>query len=180
MNIRPAEESEIEQLAKLWYDGWQDAHARIVPAQLARHRTLESFTHRLRAALPNTRVAGSSGQPLGFSIIKDDELYQFYVSAQARGSGVAAILIADAEARLAANGVGTAWLGCAIGNQRAAKFYENNGWRRIGNMISQLATPAGLFPLEVWRYEKKLLQASRDMKTSGATDAREFLKSRFR
>src|SRR5262245_14470067 len=80
MDLRNAEEEEIEQLAKLWYDGWQDAHARILPAELARHRTLESFKQRLQLALPNVRVAGAVGQPLGLSIIKDDELYQFYIS----------------------------------------------------------------------------------------------------
>ena len=60
------------------------------------------------------------------------------------------------EARLAANGTATAWLACAIGNQRAARFYEKCGWRRVGNMINRLDTPTGIFPLEVWRYEKRL------------------------
>jgi polar amino acid transport system substrate-binding protein len=36
-----AEVVEIHFLAKLWYDGWQDAHARILPGELARYRTLE-------------------------------------------------------------------------------------------------------------------------------------------
>jgi GNAT superfamily N-acetyltransferase len=155
-DVRTAEEAEIDHLARLWYDGWQDAHARILPEQLARHRTLESFKHRLQSALPNTRVMGPIGQPAGFCITKSDELYQLYVSAHARGSGVAAALLADAEARLAGVGVGTAWLACAIGNERAAKFYEKHGWQRVGNMISQLEIPDGPFPLEVWRYEKHL------------------------
>jgi ribosomal protein S18 acetylase RimI-like enzyme len=158
MDLRNAEEEEIEQLAKLWYDGWQDAHARILPAELARHRTLESFKQRLQLALPNVRVAGAVGQPLGLSIIKDDELYQFYISANERGSGLAAELLADAEARLIANGVETAWLACAIGNERAARFYEKNGWRRVGNMTNHLDMPDGLFLLDVWRYEKELPQ----------------------
>ena len=163
MDIRNAKEVEIEQLAKLWYDGWQDAHTSILPAELARHRTLESFRDRLQLALPNVRVAGTiGGQPLGLSIIRDDELYQFYVSANARGSGLAAELLADAEARLIANGVETAWLACAIGNERAARFYEKNGWRRVGNMTNKLETPDGLFLLEVWRYEKELPQLNRE------------------
>jgi hypothetical protein len=45
-------------------------------------------------------------------------------------------------------------LACAIGNERAPRFYEKHGWRRIGTMIDQLEIPGGLFPLEVWRYEK--------------------------
>src|SRR5262249_53070175 len=124
MIVRTAEEAEIDHLAIVWYDGWQDAHAQIVPAELKRLRTLESFRDRLRAAIRDTRVVGPPGAPVGFCIVKGDELYQLYVSAQARGSGFATALIADAEARLAKAGVRTAWLACAIGNERAAGFYE--------------------------------------------------------
>jgi len=161
MIVRPAEPGEVEHLARVWFDGWQDAHLEILPAELRRFRTLESFIERLHAALQNVRVAGPVGEPVGFSIVKDDELYQLYVSATVRGTGVAAALIADAEARLAQSGVPTAWLACAIGNQRAARFYEKHGWRRAGTMVSQLETPDGLFPLEVWRYEKLLSPAIR-------------------
>lgn len=156
MEVRAAEEAELDQLAKLWHDGWQDAHARIVPAELTRLRTLESFRERLQAAIPSTHVAGPSGAPVGFCIVKGDELYQLFVSAPARGSGVAAELIADAEARLSASGVHTAWLACAIGNERAARFYEKRGWRRVGTMVNQLETTSGTFLLEVWRYEKRV------------------------
>ncbi len=154
--IRPAHESEVDQLAKLWYDGWQDAHASILPRELARFRTLESFRERLLAALANVRVAGEPGSPLGFYILKEDELYQLYVSANARGSGVAGALIADAETRLGEGGISTAWLACAIGNDRAARFYEKSKWQRVGTMINHLETPKGDFPLEVWRYEKNV------------------------
>jgi GNAT superfamily N-acetyltransferase len=154
--IRTAEPGELDQLAQLWFDGWQDAHLRIVPAELAQHRTLGSFRQRLAALLADVRVAGPVGEPIGFHMIKDDELYQLYVAARARGTGVAAALIDDAETRLADDGVSTAWLGCAIGNVRAARFYEKRGWRRAGTMINRLETPAGIFPLEVWRYEKDL------------------------
>ena len=156
MDIRDAKEYEVDALAKIWYDGWNDAHAQIVPAELKRIRTLESFIERMRAALPAVRVAGPSGSPVGFHMLKDDELYQLYVSVNSRGSGVAAALIADAEAQLAAAGFETGWLACAIGNDRAARFYEKSGWRRVGNMLNPLETPDGILDLEVWRYEKRV------------------------
>ena len=156
MDIRDAEEYEVEALAKIWYEGWNDAHAQIVPAELKRIRTLDSFTERMRAALSTVRVGGPQGAPIGFHMLKDDELYQLYVAAQSRGLGVAAALIADAEAQLARAGVETAWLACAIGNDRAARFYEKSGWSRVGNMINPLDTPDGVLNLEVWRYEKRV------------------------
>jgi ribosomal protein S18 acetylase RimI-like enzyme len=156
MNVRPADERDIDRLATIWYDGWQDAHAQILPADLKKVRTLESFRQRLQAALPNVRVAGPQEDPVGFSILKGDELYQLYVSAPSRGSGVAVTLIEDAEVRLAELGVDTAWLACAIGNDRAARFYEKRGWRRVGTLPYEAETPDGTFALEVWRYEKRL------------------------
>ena len=155
-NMRDARVSEIGRLARIWFEGWQDAHARIVPAELARLRTLQSFEARLRAASTGVRVAGVVGAPVGFYFLKDAELYQFYVSSGARGSGVAAILMADAEARLGERGVHVAWLACAIGNDRAARFYEKCGWSRTGTVTDDVEVAGGSFALQVWRYEKLL------------------------
>jgi GNAT superfamily N-acetyltransferase len=155
-NIRDAYLSEIGQLATIWYDGWQDAHAQILPAELARLRTLESFAERLRAALVSVRVAGSADAPVGFYVLKGAELHQLYVLSDARGFGAAAALISDAEARLSQSGVRTAWLACAIGNERAARFYEKRGWLRAGVVTEHFEVPGSTFALEVWRYEKLL------------------------
>lgn len=156
MEVRDAEPAEIDQVAKVWYDAWNDAHVHLVPAELVRLRTLERFRERVEAALPNLRVVGPPGEPLGLYMNKDDELYQLFVAARARGTGVAAALIADAEIRLAEAGVETAWLACAIGNERAARFYEKCGWRRVGTMTNLAETSSGMFLLQVWRYEKFL------------------------
>jgi ribosomal protein S18 acetylase RimI-like enzyme len=158
MDVRAAEEAEIDHLARVWFDGWRDAHEQIVPVELTRLRTLESFGTRLRSDLQHIRVVGPFGAPVGFCIVKGDELYQLFVSAPSRGSGVAAALIEDAEARLSEGGVKTAWLACAIGNERAARFYERRGWYRVGTMVNRLETANGLFLLEVWRYEKSLMR----------------------
>ncbi|HEX4915307.1 MAG TPA: hypothetical protein VFV51_15215, partial [Vicinamibacterales bacterium] len=92
MHVRPARESDLDQLAQLWHDGWRDGHLAIVPAALARLRTLESFRVRLRAGLAHVCVAVADDIPVGFFMLKDDELYQFFVDASARGTGVAATM----------------------------------------------------------------------------------------
>jgi GNAT superfamily N-acetyltransferase len=154
MNVRAAEQSDIDPLAQLWYDGWHDAHVPIVPAELTKLRTLDSFRERLQAALPNIRVIGPPGGPHAFWIIKGDEIYQFYVAASFRGSDTAAALMADAETVLAQRGILTAWLACSVGNNRAARFYEKHGWHRVGTIPYDAETSTGTFRLEVWRYEK--------------------------
>lgn len=149
-------ESDIEPLSHLWHQGWTEAHAHLMPPLFVQLRTPERLAVRLREHLRHLRVVGPRGAPTGFCIVKDDELYQLYVAASARGSGVSATLIDDAESRMAAQGVATAWLACAIGNDRAARFYEKRGWLRAGKVISMLETPTGPYAYEVWRYEKPL------------------------
>jgi ribosomal protein S18 acetylase RimI-like enzyme len=156
MRIRPADVGEIEHLARLWHAVWHESHAPIQPAALARRRTVGNFRDRLQLSLPDIRVAEVDGTAVGFCVIKDDELYQLFVAAEARGTGAAAALIADAEARLAARGVEVAWLSCAIDNHRAARFYEKSGWHLVGTVVENLDTADGPFPLEIWRFEKRL------------------------
>lgn len=152
--LRQALPHDVEPLAELWHHGWHDAHAANVPAALTRLRTLDSFAQRMAAMLDDTRVAEAHGQPIGFCTIKDDELIHLFVAPEARGSGVAAQLLADGEDRLARRGVPVAWLACVIGNHRAARFYAKHGWAKIGTMVNTVDTSAGPFALEEWRYEK--------------------------
>jgi GNAT superfamily N-acetyltransferase len=157
MLVWPARPDDIDQLSSLWHEGWHEAHASLVPAELTRLRTLDSFSQRLAAAIADVRVVRSSGRVSGFCWLKGSEVYQLFVSTDARGTGVAAALLADAERQLCGAGVRDAWLACAIGNDRAAAFYEKHGWRRIGTMINDVETSEGSFPLDVWRYEKRLV-----------------------
>jgi len=156
MNVRPAEPGDVDALSKIWHEGWHDAHARLMPADLTHDRTLESFRERLPSMLPDASVAEESGAPVGLCVLKDDELYQLFVDRDARGLGAAQALIADAEKRLSDKGVTTAWLACAIGNDRAARFYEKCGWVRAGTQPHRAATTTGTFEMDVWRYEKQL------------------------
>jgi ribosomal protein S18 acetylase RimI-like enzyme len=155
MQVRPADPDELDLLVRIWYDGWQDAHDGLLPPDLARRRTLDSFRARLSAALPDLRVIGPPGAAVGFCLIRHDELCQLYVSSASRGTGAATALMADAESRMRDAGVEMAWLACAVGNERAARFYEKHGWGRAGLMLHEPDDSGGI-KFEVWRYEKRL------------------------
>lgn len=154
--VRAASEADLDHLAVVWHDAWHEAHDGLVPDELSRVRTLENCRERLTLMLPAVRVVGQEGRPLGFCQVKEDELYQLFVSRDARGGGVAGALAHDAEEEIRRAGFLHAWLACAIGNERAARFYEKSGWRRTGVVINHAITPTGPLPLEVWRYEKAL------------------------
>ncbi|MGP1397225.1 MAG: GNAT family N-acetyltransferase [Inquilinaceae bacterium] len=154
--VRAATRNDVEPLACMWHEGWTDAHGGLLPEKLVRDRTGESFRARLTQGLSAVRVVGEEGAPLGFHWTRAEELYQLYVDRSMRGAGVAATLIADAETLIAMRGAKAAWLACAIGNLRAARFYEKHGWRRTRVDTLGLSTLDGLCPLDVWRYEKTI------------------------
>ena len=148
--------AQAKQICAIWEAGWHEAHANIVPASLRELRTYSSFFNRTVANLANTRIATDGAEVLGFCMVKENELYQMYVSRLARGTGIAQALIADAEERIRLAGHKTAWLACAMGNERAGRFYEKSGWNNTGPRIVDLDTSNGTFPLEVSRFEKVL------------------------
>ena len=65
-------------------------------------------------------------------MVLDDEVDQVYVDQGHRGSGVAGVLLAEAERLVAAGGHPRAWLAVATGNARARRFYERQGWTDEG------------------------------------------------
>ncbi|MEM5473463.1 GNAT family N-acetyltransferase [Hoeflea sp. AS60] len=150
-------ETDIAQAVQIWQNGWHDAHASIVPKELVELRTSESFLQRLREHSANTRIGTSDGEPLGLCITEGDELYQMYVSPKARGLGLAQALMVDAEDRLRSAGHSSVWLKCAVGNDRAARFYAKCGWTNAGTRTVELDTTDGVFPLQIWRFEKTLI-----------------------
>lgn len=154
--FRPMQPEDIPAAAALWHEGWTAGHAAIVPEELARLRTRESFAERLARNLPYARVALLDGEIAGFTILHGNEIDQFYVAAAARGSGLALAQMRDAEEQLRAAGHTRAWLACTVGNTRAARFYEKAGWARAATQRMEFETAAGPYPLDIWRYEKTL------------------------
>ena len=154
MTPRAASPDELPALARLWKAGWHEAHDGIVPPALAAARTFDSFLARLGGFGSALRVAGPPGAPLGFCVALGDEIEQLFVAPGERGSGLAANLLADGEARLAASGVTCGTLVCALGNDRAHRFYLRHGWRGGRGRV----TVAGGFEIEALLLRKRLDQ----------------------
>ena len=53
--VRPATADDAPQIAVIWHLGWQDGHAGLVPDELVRVRTEESFHERAAARVRQDR-----------------------------------------------------------------------------------------------------------------------------
>jgi len=115
---------------------------------------------RITEALSRVRVIGPSNGPHGICFCNGSELHQLFVASRFHGTGVAAALLKDAEERLCEANVETAWLACAIGNERAAAFYRKHGWNYLGVRLNVLQLTDRTFPLTIWRFEKRLAAGS--------------------
>ena len=156
MKLRPATHSDISQIAGLWHRSWHDAHADVTPKALTDQRTLTSFLIRTQKHIADFQVASTDSEVLGIVMIKDDELSQIYVTAAARGTGTAAKLVNWAEEQIKLAGHKKIWLACAIGNHRAARFYEKSGFKNTATITYELETLENPFQIEVWRFEKTI------------------------
>jgi GNAT superfamily N-acetyltransferase len=153
--LRPAIAADAETVATIWRDGWRDGHLGHVPDALVAIRTPESFRERAAGRVGDTAVAvADPDEVAGFVMVAGDEVEQVYVSADHRGSGVAGLLLAEAERLVAAGGHRRAWLAVAAGNARARRFYERSGWTDEGPFDYAAAIPGGTLPVPCHRYVK--------------------------
>lgn len=152
--LRPAEPGDSPAIAEIWRAGWHDGHAGFVPDVLAAVRTDESFSVRAAQRVADTTVAVVEGRVAGFVMVVGDEVEQVYLSALDRGSGVADVLMVEAERQVRAAGHGTAWLAVVAGNARARRFYERRGWSDDGQFDYNAAGDDGPIAVTCQRYVK--------------------------
>jgi len=169
LTLRPATEDDVQCVAEIWWAAYHDSHGAVVPPELLQQRTPKSFLERVRPRLPNTTVAVGPGDDglVGFYILKGTEVEQLFLSAKNRRQGIGKALLFDAEAKLRGKGVSSAFLVVACGNLPACGFYERCGWlgqwdpivyhTEIGKEIFYNGRKCSTFPLECYRYEKKLI-----------------------
>ena len=156
-SIRPADDADMAAVADLWHEGWHDGHAGHVPDGLTALRTLAAFHERTPPRVADTSVAlAEDGRLLGFVMVVGDEVEQVFVGRAARGSGLAASLLAEAERRVAASGHTSAWLAVVAGNLRARRFYEKQGWADTGDLPYEVTAGGQVFVSPCRRYEKRV------------------------
>lgn len=157
--IRPAVSGEEEAIVQLWHQGWHDAHAGLVPAEVLPYRTESHFLTWLKEAPDTFYVARSGKNLIGFVSLKGIEVVKLYVGEGARGTGVASALLSFAERTLRQDGVLEAELFCTAGNARAERFYLRQGWSLVDTFDDALWAPTGIsekFVVSTCRYLKKL------------------------
>jgi GNAT superfamily N-acetyltransferase len=153
-DLRPATAEDAPVIAQIWYDGWRDGHLGHVAEELVAVRTRESFDQRAAARVSDTVLATVDGAVAGFIMVVGDEVEQVYVAGDRRGTGLATVLLNEAERLVAANGHNRAWLAVAPGNARARRFYERSGWTDEGLFEYPAATADGPMPVPCHRYVK--------------------------
>jgi ribosomal protein S18 acetylase RimI-like enzyme len=158
--LRPATEADVDAVATLFHEGWHDVHPGRVPDGLTERRTPEAFHDRVSrriAETDETTVAVVDGVVAGFVMVNDEgEAEQVYVGRDHRGSGVAALLLTEAERQLAAAGHDEAFLVVVRGNDRAQAFYAKQGWVDRGDHDYPVVALGEHFISPCRRYTKRL------------------------
>ena len=152
--VRPATFRDVAEEATIWHRGWQQGHAGNVPDELARARTERSFSTRAQERLADTTIAEADGRVAGFIMVVGDEVEQVYVDQTHRGTGVAAVLLAEAERQVRADGHDRAWLAVVAGNEPARRFYAKHGWVDEGPFDYRASGPDGPIIVPCRRYTK--------------------------
>jgi ribosomal protein S18 acetylase RimI-like enzyme len=155
-SLRAGRPQDVDAIAAIWHRGWRDGHLGLVPEELVAARTERSFRGRAAERVGEMTLAEVDGAIAGFVLVSGGEVEQVYVATGHRGSGVADLLLREAERLVAANGHARAWLAVVPGNGRARAFYERNGWRDEGPFLYPAPTGDGPIPLSCRRYTKQV------------------------
>ena len=159
VETRPATPEDAPAVAAIWEVGWRDGHLGAVPDALVAVRTPESFRARAAERVGDTTVATVDGTVAGFVMVVGDEVEQVYVDAAHRGSGVATVLLAEAERHVAAAGHPVAWLAVVAANARARAFYDRQGWADEGPFLHHAPSAEGPVEVPAHRYVKRVGRA---------------------
>src|ERR1700742_2134958 len=173
MLLRPAHPDDALAVARVHVRSWQAAYRSLLPDEYLDQLRPEDRAagydfSGLNQAMPQTIVACEEGAPgmqgaiLGFASIMPSrdaalphhgELCALYVDPAHWGHGIGLALLSAARNRLIERGFQNALLWILAGNQRADRFYRNDGWAPDG--IRKTDTLWGV-TVEELRYQRPL------------------------
>ena len=154
MELRLATPADALAVAQVHVRAWQAGYRGLLPDGYLDGLRAEERAARYtfgRSDGPRTTVAVSDGTIAGFATIHGDELSALHVDPDRWGRGVGGALIARARADLAAAGVAEARLWLLVGNARAQRFYERDGWVTDGTRRSDVVWGVEVDELEYRR-----------------------------
>lgn len=158
--IRPATPADLEPLAGLAARTFplaapDDAAPESIAAFVAEHLSVACFADHLADPDRDVLVDDLDGSLRGYAMLVAQEpddpdvravvtarpavyLSKFYVSADAQGTGVAGRLMESVVDASTARGAAVVWLGVNEENARAHRFYEREGFTRVGTKRFQV------------------------------------------
>lgn len=172
VSVRRAEAGDAEEIARVHVGSWQGAYRGLVSDEVLDGLSIEGRTRQWREWLAPggeralTLVASRGGQIVGFVTLavqsRDDdeptgvgEVPALYVLPSAWGAGVGGALMAASVRELREAGCSQAILWMLEGNDRAAGFYEGQGWRADGGRRGSQYYPEDVDLVEV-RFRREL------------------------
>src|SRR5437588_481857 len=78
-SVRAAEPGDLMDVARIWEQGWRDAHSGFVSPELVQARRGDSFATRTEDRLASTLVAVADSAVVGFVMVIEDEVEQLYL-----------------------------------------------------------------------------------------------------
>ncbi len=172
MLIRDARPGDERNVAALHIRSWQGAYRGLLPDEHLDALQVEERAARYSfgstsAHAPHTILAVEHEAICGFATTGPSrdadalglgELYALYVDPPAWGKGIGRMLLAQAVARMRAQGYEHAILWVLTGNESAERFYRADGWTRDG--AHRWEEPYGVRS-RVIRYRRRLRDARR-------------------
>ena len=125
MILRPARPADFPALATIAEAAYRLGFADLLPPPVLARFDFSHFALRfaLETVLPT--LAETDGAVVGFHLTEARHIKMLFIAPERRKQGIAAALLADAEAR------GAATLESFRDNAPARRFYERHGWRCV-------------------------------------------------
>jgi ribosomal protein S18 acetylase RimI-like enzyme len=160
VTLRDARRGDELAVAEVHVRSWQEAYRELMPAEflaaLDPRDRAQRYEFEGEEAAPTTVVAVAAGagdvEPVvgfvTFGRSRDEdtvgmgEIYALYVDPARYEGGLGRMLMAHARRRLKEQGFEAAVLWVLSGNERAATFYEREGWRPDG--ATRVEEPYGI------------------------------------